>query len=202
MSNIAQAGPSANNPFLHFWSLGYRRLVPVIPPDAPLSPKSSIKPAARGKAVGIRGQDGFWRGFDWIRYEATEEDCHTWHAMGAGVGIKTGDQGDGTSLVAIDADTLDDRCAAIINGFVRRRFGEVPMRVGRAPRAVYIIRTAGPVPYARIEFGENNDRVELLTDGRQFVAWGEHPVTRQPYHWPVPPAPFSDLPRRRPGGVL
>lgn len=200
MSILDQADGGAN-PFLHFRALGYRRLVPIIPPDAELSPKSTIKPGARGKAVGIRGQDGLWRGFDWIRHETTEEDCRAWHAMGAGVGIKCGGQGDGTWLVAIDADTLDERIAAVVSGHVRQRFGIVPMRIGRAPKSLYVVRTQGPFSYSRVDL-TCGGRIELLSDGRQFVASGQHPVTRQPYRWVEPLQPYSELPHRVPGELL
>jgi hypothetical protein len=189
------------NPFAELWRLGYRRLVPIVPIGAPISERSSLakRPESVGKAVGIRGGDGLWRGFDWTNYEATEADVERWFDMGAGVGIKTGEQPDGTSLIGIDADTLDDRSAAIVAGDIRKRFGVVPSRIGRAPKVLYVVRVDGPVRYARVEFGQpdakgNYERVELLSTGRQFVAAGVHPVTRAPYRWVERLVPFNDLP--------
>ena len=55
--------------FEAMYRLGYTRLVPIIPPDSLISPKSSLAlrvgtdQDSRGKAVGIRGQDGNWFGF-------------------------------------------------------------------------------------------------------------------------------------------
>lgn len=189
------------NPFAELWRLGYRRLVPVVPVDAVASERSTLakRPESLGKAVGIRGNDGFWRGFDWVNHESTEADVERWFDMGAGVGIKTGEQPDGTFLIGIDADTLDDRCAAIVAGEIRRRYGIVPSRIGRAPKILYVVRVDGPVRYARVEFGNadakgNYERVELLSGGRQFVAHGVHPVTRAPYRWVERLVPFGDLP--------
>lgn len=95
----------AINPFARLWALGYRRLVPIVPPLAELSPTSSLAkhPKCRGKAVGICSPAGKWLGFNWHQHETVEADCARWCAMGAGVGMKTGH-----SLVALDIDTLDE----------------------------------------------------------------------------------------------
>lgn len=192
--------------FADFAALGYRRLVPVIPPDAEISPTSSLarRKDARGKAVGVRRTDGLWSGFDWVKHEADEADYSRWQVMGAGVGIKTGAVGDGTSLVLIDADTLTDDHARTIRDHVRDMieddYGRPPIRVGRYPKAGYVLRVSGDYRYTRVAFGERNekgelkDRVEILSDGRQFVARGIHPVTREPYAWPRPLVPLDDLP--------
>jgi hypothetical protein len=187
--------------FTNLWELGYRRVVPIIPFDAAISERSSLASRigtsqdARGKAVGVRGRDGSWYGFDWLPYEADEQDCARWQGMGAGAGIKTG-QG----LVGIDADTLDVKSASTIAKAIVRHFGQLPARVGRHPKVLYPIRVSEPLRYCRIEFGELNDkgrlkdRVEILSDGRQFVAHGVHPTTKTPYTWPLPLVPFDELP--------
>lgn len=179
------------NPFATFAALGYTRLVPIIPPDAEISATSSLSRGkdVRGKAVGVRGRDGTWHGLDWIGYEADERDLTRWHAMGAGVGIKTGN-----GLVAIDADTLDAEHARTIRDIVEEHFGRLPVRVGRYPKALYVLRTSEPYRYTRVTFGEANERVEVLSDGRQFVAHGIHPATNAPYHWPRDLTPLADVP--------
>src|SRR5690606_24446488 len=75
----------------------------------------------------------------------------------------------------------------------------LPIRVGRFPKALYPCRVSGPLPYQCIEFGPRDDRgnaerVEILSDKKQFVAHGVHPVTGEPYTWPCPPVAFDDLP--------
>jgi hypothetical protein len=112
--------------------------------------------------------------------------------MGAGVGIKTGLQGDGTSLVAIDADTLNAEHAKTIRDIVDARLGRLPVRVGNHPKALYLCRVRGALPYQRIEFGD--ERVEVLSDGKQFVAEGIHPKTGKPYTWPRALVPYAELP--------
>lgn len=189
------------NPFRDFWALGYRRLVPITPPNCTVSEKSSFAKRlkagddARGKAPGVRWSDGSWSGFDWLRHETDETDLDRWARMGAGVGIRTGD-----GLVLIDADTTDEARAKIILDMVADRFGSVPIRIGNYPKAGYLVRTDPDFQYTRIEFGERNDngslqeRVEILSEGRQFVAHGIHPKTGKPYRWAKPLTPIEDLP--------
>jgi hypothetical protein len=190
--------------FARLWALGYTSLVPIIPPDAEVSEHSSLfkrvgtRQDSRGKTPGVQGRDGKWRGFDWLPHVADEQDLMRWDAMGAGVGIKTG-----KGIIAIDADTLDEALAEIVRDAVIETFGRAPVRVGRYPKALYLLRVSEAVQYQRVEFGEpddrgNKERVELLSDGRQFVAYGMHPATRKPYHWPKGLPPLTDLPTATP----
>lgn len=192
-----------SNQFALLWALGYRRLVPIVPPGAPLSEKSSLykrlhakNPVdARGKTPGIRWGDGTWSGFDFVAHEAAEDDLHRWSAMGANVGIKTG-----RGLVLIDADTLNEDHARTILETLRSTMGDLPVRIGRYPKAGYLVRTDDDFQYARIEFGERDDRgrlkdrVEILSEGRQFVAHGIHPDTGKPYRWPKGVPALTDVP--------
>lgn len=196
------------NQFEILWNLGYRRLVPIIPPGATISEKSNLfkRIAAgkddRGKTPGIKWPDDTWSGFDFVNHESSGSDVSRWNAMGAGVGIKTGN-----GLVLIDADTLNPAWAEIIRTTVEGRLGLLPTRFGQRPKAGYLVRTDLDFQYTRIEFGLRDekgrlkDRVEILSEGRQFVAVGVHPVTMCPYDWPdgvpardsVPFVPGHDL---------
>ncbi|KAA2235554.1 DUF3987 domain-containing protein [Salinarimonas soli] len=185
MNKITPPPPGATiNPFRRLWDLGYRRLVPIVPPDADVSPKSTLfkRLDSRGKAVGIRGRDGLWRGFDWLKHETAEEDLDLWFEMGAGVGIRTGD-----GFVGVDADTYDAAVAEQVRACAEKHFGTLHSRIGRQPKCLYLVRTEPSVSYMRVEFEGSdgkNERVELLAEGRQFVAHGVHPNTRLPYTWP------------------
>ena len=177
--------------FSELRDFGYgSRLIPIIPTQAPLSERSTLFQAMRagkdnrGKAPGLKGADGKWRGFpDWLTHQATEQDLMRWADMGAGFGIKCGD-----GLVAIDADTMSETLAKLIKETAEMILGAAPIRVGRYPKAIYLYRTTEPYAYARIEFdgveGEPRERVEILSEGRQFVASGIHPKTGKPYNWP------------------
>ena len=187
--------------FARLWALGYRRLVPVIPPDAEVSPNSSLHKRvgtnqdARGKLPGVRGPHG-WHSWDWTQHEASPDDLPRWAAMGAGTGIKTG-QG----LIAIDADTVNPEHAKAIRDIIAARLGTaLPIRVGRYPKAIYLCRVDGPFPYTRVDFG--TERVEILSDGRFFVAEGVHPGTGKPYTWPRPLVPYDELPTFGPVEIM
>ncbi len=182
-----------NNAFERFWSLGYTRLVPIVPPTAEISEHSTLfkrigtTQDARGKVPGTRGRDSKWTSFDWGSCEAELEDLRRWHAMGAGVGIKMGN-----GLAGIDADTLNTEHARVIRDEIEAAIGRPPVRIGQYPKALYLVRLSAPMPYTRIEFG--TERVEVLTEGRQFVAAGIHPKTGKPYTWPRDIVSFDDLP--------
>lgn len=219
VASVADAGDIVSvrvgheNPFAHLWELGYRKLVPIIPPDAEISDRSVLHARVgthqdgRGKTPGISKSDGTWVSFDWNSYDADEHDLQRWNGMGAGVGIRTGDLGDGTALVLIDADTMDPELAKRIMTAVGR-LGVLPVRYGRRPKAGYLARVRTPFTYARIEFGQRNEkgnlteRVEILSDGRQFVAHGIHPKTGQPYEWPDGIPPIDELPILEPDQLL
>lgn len=188
--------------FEAFWRLGYRRLVPVIPPAAEISERSSLfkrmgtSQDGRGKTPGVRGTDGKWHSFDWVAHEADELDCQRWEKMGAGVGVKMGGV-----LYFIDADTLDKALAAIIQMTIVKHFGVLACRVGNWPKAGYPIRLSAPMKYTRIDFGQS-ERVEILGEGRQAVFAGTHPKTKAPYSWPFALVPFDQLPVFTPAQVL
>lgn len=181
------------NHFARIHALGYGRLTPIIPPDAPISERSSLAKRLkagrddRGKTPGVKWPDGSWSGFDFVHHESTVDDLDRWHAMGAGVGIKTG-----RGLVLIDADTVDEDLARIIKDEIERLIGQLPVRIGRYPKAGYLVRTDEDFRYARITFGD--ERVEILAEGRQFVAHGIHPGTKKPYRWPRGLPPASEVP--------
>src|SRR5262249_4039765 len=67
--------------------------------------------------------------------------------------------------------------------------GPTPLqRIGQAPKALLAYRTETPFSKAKSRRPIMPDGqpalVECLTTGQQFVAFGTHPDTRQPYRWP------------------
>lgn len=201
-----------DNIFLALFAAGYTRLVPVVPVGAEIRERSSLsRSGAVGKTVGVRGRDGLWHGYDWVRHECDVHDLERWHAMGADIGIKGGMMPDGNTLGWIDADTRNEEHAAIIEARIGKLVPDLqalPKRIGQAPKAAYPVRIAGEFPYARIEFGprrENGtleDRVEILTEGRHCKAHGIHPGTGEPYRWTRKLVPYADLPLVQPHELM
>lgn len=194
-----------SNPFERLWSLGYHRLVPVVPPDAIISETSSLGHRSsdpRGKAPGVKNEAGFWHGMNFVAHESELSDLPKWHAMGASVGIKCGG-----GLALIDADTLDQNLATLIAERVEHFCGRLPLRIGNAPKAGYLVRVDGEFRYSYVGFGDIDDkgkpreRVEILYEGKQFVALGIHPKTGKPYQWPDGVPSLEDVPTV-PAGVL
>ena len=198
----AHAPNLSNDPWFRLWSMGYKRLTPIMPPDCPVASTSSIavkiaagKGDARGKAPGVRRPDGLWVGHDFTIYETNERDLALWRDMGAGIGIVTGD-----GVVAIDADALSEEDAETCRFEIESRCGLLPCRVGKAPKRLFVCRTASDFLYRKVLFGERNERgvqenrVEILAANRQFVAWGVHPGTLRPYEWTRKLPPLKELP--------
>ena len=176
------------NHFRELWDLGYHRLVPVVPPDADLSPKSSLATRlragvdSRGKAPGVVGRDGLWKGLQFVAMESREEDLDDWSSWGASVGVKTGG-----GLIALDIDTTNSDAAQELYKIAYRTLGPAAVRFGKKPKCLMLYRAPESVTYKQLRFStptEDDARVEVLAEGRQFVARGTHPGTGRPYAWP------------------
>jgi hypothetical protein len=198
-------GDRPGNTFKLFYDLGYKTLLSITPPNAPLVMTDAMRDRLaaggdpRGKLPGKRGDDGLWFGFKgWSQYMATPADLDNWHAMGAGVGLRTDD-----GLLAIDADTLVPEWAKVIEETIEAHIGKLPKRIGNAPKALYLCRLdngVNPFRYGHFRFGELNDKgqpkelCEFLGTGQQFVAHGIHQKTGKPYDWTRELVAFDDLP--------
>jgi hypothetical protein len=88
------------------------------------------------------------------------------------------------SVVAIDIDVLDAGIADQISTYAKSVCGETVYRVGKAPKVLLVYRNASPEGRKRVSKRYDCGRVEVLGEGQQFVAFGTHPDTKQPYTWP------------------
>lgn len=93
------------------------------------------------------------------------------------------------TLVGIDIDVLDHQHAHRVTCIATEMLGMTPAcRIGRAPKILLTFRT--DEPFDKIQTPEFHmldgtvARVEVLATGQQFVAFGVHPDTKAPYHWP------------------
>jgi RecA-family ATPase len=91
---------------------------------------------------------------------------------------------------AIDLDILDkeviQECIDIINDRFAER-GHILTRTGRWPKCLIPFRTDAPFKKIQQYFiapnGSTDQKIEVLSDGQQFVAFGIHPDTNKPYAW-------------------
>jgi hypothetical protein len=96
-----------------------------------------------------------------------------------GVGLRTG------HLVGVDIDLLDPDLAHQAYEITCQRLGDTLLRVGRWPKRLMLYRTLAPEPK------RNVGKIEILGLGQQFVAFGVHPDTKQPYGWPLGGSPLD-----------
>lgn len=92
-------------------------------------------------------------------------------------------------LVGVDIDVLDRDHAHRLTCIATEMLGmSTASRIGRAPKILLAFRT--DAPFDKVQTSEFHmldgtvARVEVLATGQQFVAFGVHPDTKAPYHWP------------------
>lgn len=93
------------------------------------------------------------------------------------VGIKTGD-----GIVLVDIDITDPELSEAVVAEWQRRHKGAPQRTGMAPKTAFLV--ASDVAKKRIvKLSDPEQKVEVLANGQQFVAYGIHPDTGKPYQW-------------------
>ncbi|MCB1865149.1 MAG: PriCT-2 domain-containing protein [Chromatiales bacterium] len=120
----------------------------------------------------------------WQNSKATSDQLREWIENGhkwSGVGILTRDH------PAIDIDVLDEDAAKKIENWCTENIGFTPVRIGRAPKRLLPFRCDEPMRKRASskyedEWGQTN-RIEVLGDGQQYVAFHTHPETGKPYRW-------------------
>lgn len=150
---------------LNLFRQGYS-VIPITPHDIP-SKSAGKQPAFEG----------------WASADINETEILKWQAKYAryGVGIRT------WHTPAVDIDCLDAEAAAHMRTFVESLAGFAPARVGRQPKTLLLYRANEPFTKVKShtwvdDWGEEN-AVEILGAGQQFVAYGIHPKTVKPYEW-------------------
>jgi hypothetical protein len=136
-----------------------------------------IQPGTKKPGVFRRGA---WRDYPaWSRHcerDTTEHEIDVWGDWPeAGIGVAAG------RVIGIDIDVLSDpQLAKRIEVLAREMLGDTPaLRIGRAPKRLLVYRADQPFK------GFKRPPVEVLGLGQQFIAYGIHPETKQPYDWPL-----------------
>jgi hypothetical protein len=164
------------------YEAGYTDLVSVMPPDAELSPNSSISPDQRGKVPGLKGSRG-WYGYKWD-VDADIAAADRIDRTGANLGIR------GRRFPALDIDAEDPGLALAVVGVARDVLGPAPVRLSRDPRRLLMYRTRVPFKKraAVIQYRGRSHTIEMLADGQQFLIRGTHPSGTK-YKWESLPPP-------------
>lgn len=123
---------------------------------------------------------GSWHDYPkWSRHcerDTTENEVDIWGDWPeAGIGIAAG------RVIGIDIDVVHSATIAHeIEALAKRMLGDTPaVRIGRAPKRLLVYRAVQPFA------GFKYPPIEVLGTGQQFIAYGIHPETGQPYDWPV-----------------
>nr|UFK26594.1 putative primase [Yersinia phage Rostov 43] len=122
-------------------------------------------------------------GKDWERTINDKEQIEGWAKKftNNGIGILT------KYTPAVDIDVYDIDASLYMAGVIEKMFGEVPCRIGKKPKRLYLFSCL--TPFSKVKSGVWEDdfgqqhAVEILADGQQFVAYGIHPDTKKEYHW-------------------
>lgn len=98
-----------------------------------------------------------------------------------GVGIKT------RKTPGVDIDCYDKDLVEHMVRVTQETCGETLQRVGLAPKTLLVYRAEEPFPKTQSKtFIDDEGRpvkLEVLSDGQQFVALHTHPDTEKPYKW-------------------
>jgi putative DNA primase/helicase len=171
-------------PFSRWASAGFRDVIPIIPPRAPLTSKSGVKPDQLGKIPGrYHDHSGLWAGYsDWSNEVATPAHVEEWNTWpGAGIGMI------GRDFKAADNDVTDPVLNAAIREVQAAMLPIAPRRIGSAPKCLSMWRCSGEFGKVRIEFtapdGSAAGMLELLGDSQQWLVDGLHAKTGQPYSY-------------------
>lgn len=121
----------------------------------------------------------------WQNCRATYDNIAEWetsHPENRNTGILTGD------VVAIDVDIVRADLAEAVTAMVRELPGGTfaPMRVGKAPKALFLFKTSEPrekMVSSWFKIDGIDQRIEVMGVGQQVVADGIHPETQEPYLW-------------------
>ena len=131
--------------------------------------------------------------------EAFTEGTHTVERDGVAHQVPNVRPFDGVGILtrnnpAVDIDCYDANLVEQMIQWCRDNIGEAPVRVGKAPKALLMYVTSQPFPKVtsarfydpanpQVDPDRKGQRLEVLGDGQQFVAFHIHPETGKPYQW-------------------
>lgn len=140
----------------------------------------------------------------WQRGGVSAETIRSWESdrRVTGIGILCG------RVIGLDIDILDAALSERVKNLALQMLGNTDLvRIGLAPKQLLTYQVAAPIRKKLIvgvidvhkdhHDKHNQHRVEVLAEGQQFVAYGRHPDTLQPYAHPeksLADVPVSEVP--------
>lgn len=151
-----------------------------VPSDHPFRSLAAALVARGYRPVPTKGKAAFIP--RWTEYQFKPADAETYADCNVGLICDR--------LIALDVDILDHETVLAVRDALRTvlRIDDCPRRIGKAPKELYLMAAAEPgmrkrsvklLPPGKAEV----EGVEFLATGQQFVAYGTHPDTGQPYRW-------------------
>ena len=155
------------------WMAEYgEKLIDCGYPIIPIIPGAKCPGRYRGPQHGWQGYPDWTRHCDRLSKPLELQVWKTW--PGCGIGIPCGIVG------GLDLDIMDLALVDQLEALARYILGDTPTwRIGRAPKKLLPYRMAKP--FAKMP----RHPLEWLGHGSQFVAYGIHPDTQEPYRWPA-----------------
>ena len=120
----------------------------------------------------------------WTTIDLTPDLIREWpqtHPASVNTGIRCG------HAIGIDIDITDAALSERVKNLALQMLGDTTLvRIGRAPKQLLVYRTETPARKKSVAAGKGKGahKVEILGEGNQFIAYGTHPDTAQPYVWP------------------
>jgi putative DNA primase/helicase len=163
-------------------------LIPVLPPNATLSPHSHVSPDDRGKVPGAYRGAKVWSGYsDWTNIEVTPAMVKKWDNWPTtNVGLRS------SKFPGVDLDINDPALVAIFRDGALEHLGPAPIR-GRAnsPRVLLpYMRAANELRWGKLHLDfeipgvEGKQLIDFLAHGQQYLIQGTHPSGNE-YKWDV-----------------
>ena len=165
-----------------------QHMVPVTRANEPQSGR--IDPKDMGKCPGEKNNRGEWFPINLNNAQcANRAEAEKWDKWGANVGLAMGRE---AGLYAFDSDIDDPQAAQAARAALATALpAGTPMRNVDDPnhhRFLFMVRVTGAKPAGtKLVYTKGNDTtgIDLLGEGKQFVAWGIHNKTGRPYQWNV-----------------
>ncbi len=162
---------------------GFTAQVSVMPPGAKVAPNSKLSEDDAGKAPAVKGHDGYYHGYPWMKSQPNRQTIEYWTGQGSNIGFLA------SAYPAIDIDIMNPDIARAVEAAVVEAMGPCLVRVGQAPKSLLIFRCDEPLRSFDMHYERWSDLlgaadkhlIQFLGQGRQYVMYGTHPRTMQPY---------------------